>query len=96
MSNPAVCVLAFDSSNRLAVASGDDSTGLPFLAASAEAAEAALAGVFPEHTPPVEYFLSGSCAVYFSQVAGAPGPGIEFRSIESLEAETLAPDSRTS
>ena len=102
------CLLAFDSSNRLAVRRSGAKAGLAFAGGSLEQAARLLASVFPSHTPPKEYFSAGAGdsarRVYFTQVAssdigGADCPqsasgdsGIEFRSLESLESDPSAID----
>ncbi len=88
----AALILAFNASNQLAVRAGKDGAlGLPFRATTAADAGAQLAAAFAGHTTPAEHFTieSGGAAarVLFAQVnSPAAVAGIEFRSIEQLEA----------
>jgi 4-hydroxy-3-methylbut-2-enyl diphosphate reductase len=88
-------LLAFSPGNQLAVRQGAARTELVFLAASLPAAVAQLVAAFPAHTAPAEYFSTEigerRTRVFFTQVTGAPAdPALQFRSIESLQAEPAA------
>ena len=80
-------LLAFNASNQLAVRPGP--AGLEPAFAGPDAA-AALAAAFPEHTPPAEFFAldqpAGRLRVALVQVEGPAPAGLEFRSLEQLEA----------
>jgi 4-hydroxy-3-methylbut-2-enyl diphosphate reductase len=93
-----VALLAFDSSNRLAVRQLGSKLGVAFSGSDLAMATARLESAFPTHTPPAEYF---SCTVgdrsyraFFAQVNGAPSdPEVVFRSLDALthERKNLAP-----
>jgi 4-hydroxy-3-methylbut-2-enyl diphosphate reductase len=89
-------ILAFNPSNQLAVRREGGRFRLPLVETDPTAAALALAAVFPEHQSPVEYYTVGHAGrrlhVWFSQVGGLVS-GLEFRSIEHLEAipDTLDP-----
>ncbi len=93
-----VALLAFDSSNRLAVRQLGSRLGVAFSGSDLAMATARLESAFPTHTPPAEYF---SCTVgdrsyraFFAQVNGTPAdPEIGFRSLDALtrERNNLAP-----
>ncbi len=96
---PALCVLlAFNASNQLAVRRTGTRLGHAFVGDDEATAAGRLAGSFPTHTPPAEYF---QCAVdgpvyrvFFTQVSGVPADtGVEFLPLEQLqrERESLAP-----
>lgn len=85
-------LLAFDTSNRLAVRTRDGISDLPFFGESRETLSAELARIFPTHTPPAQYYTApiadASCHVFFSQVgdtAGAAAAGLSFVSIDRLQ-----------
>ncbi|HVU18928.1 MAG TPA: 4-hydroxy-3-methylbut-2-enyl diphosphate reductase [Candidatus Didemnitutus sp.] len=84
-------LLAFNASNQLAVARHDGSWNLAF---SGPDAEVQLHRAAPDHTPPAEYFsceIDGhSVRVWFTQVAN-PNSSIEFRSLDELAHEPVAP-----
>lgn len=81
-------LLAFNPSNQLAVIRTGGKIGLPFLGDDLAAAEAVLASVFAEHTPPLEAFSFESEGrrrrVFLTQVADRGG---EFIPLERLESE---------
>lgn len=83
------CVLAFNPRNQLAVRKQDGPAGLAFVGDDLAAATAQLEAVFPQHTPPVEYFSAqlGDCSyrVFFSQV-GTPASkaDIAFQALDNL------------
>jgi len=85
-------LLAFNSSNQLAVRPRADGWEPAFRGPDAAAA---LAAAHPEHTAPAEYFTApldgGRLRVWFSQVQGPPAPGVEFRSLDDLEAGPVSP-----
>ena len=92
------CILAFNSSNQLAVRQTGGRMELPFRAAGIDAAIAQLETAFREHTTPVEYFaaeLEGSIhRIFFTQVSRSSAvTEIEFRPIDDLTARpaSLAP-----
>lgn len=95
----ALCtLLAFNASNRLAVRRVGTRRGLAFIGTDSGMARARLAACFPEHTEPVEYFVSQAnataCRVFFTQVRNAPADAeIEFCTLEQLQAAktSLAP-----
>ena len=66
-------LLAFNASNQLAVRRLGGKIGLAFTGSDLEMATARLEASFPQHTPPVEYFVTEigerSYRVYFTQVA---------------------------
>ena len=66
------CILAFDSSNLLAVRQLGSKAGLAFMGHDLDMAKDRLAAAFPHHTPPTKYFQTASpngiYEVYFSQV----------------------------
>ena len=89
-------VLAFNPSNQLAVRNNGGRLEPAF---AGQDALRHLAGIFPEHTPPADFFSFSSAEtkwqVAFVQVTGGPPPGndLVFFSIEQLEQqmETLSP-----
>ncbi len=94
---PWTTLLAFDTSNRLAVRMSGSSSGLAFSDVEPEAARASLAAVFPGYTAPLEAFITrtdaGVYRVGLTQVRGASQAGdIEFRSLEQLAAGPQKPD----
>ncbi len=98
-SNPVLaCILAFDSSNRLAVRALGSKYGLPFTGTDLDMAVARLESALPEHTAAVEYFSATAAGrhyrVFFVQAGGTPqDTEVVFRSIDALGASpaTLAP-----
>ncbi len=93
LSTGSIAILAFDTSNRLAVRSREGATELAFSGGSLESVSTGLARIFPEHTPPAEYYTAPvagtSCRVFFSQIAdtaNASGAGISFVSIDQLQS----------
>ena len=93
-----VCLLAFNGSNQLAVRQLGSKAGLAFTGTDLAMATTRLAGAFPSHTPPAEYFTAdanGRCyRVFLVQVHDAARDReIAFYSIESLQAQPamLAP-----
>jgi 4-hydroxy-3-methylbut-2-enyl diphosphate reductase len=93
-----VALLAFNSSNQLAVRQLGSKRGLAFTGSDLAMATTRLASSFREHTPPAEYFQSTaggrSYQVYFTQVEGVPADTeIAFYSVDALtgQPETLAP-----
>jgi 4-hydroxy-3-methylbut-2-enyl diphosphate reductase len=95
-------VLAFDSRNQLAVRRSGTRQGLAFAADDIVAATRRLRHIFPQHTPPKEYFSvqmgkdDGELRVFFSQVKGSSAPpradggdfaDLVFRPLEQLAAE---------
>ena len=66
------CILAFDSSNLLAVRQLGSKSGLAFMGNDVGMASERLATAFPEHTTPTKYFqansTNGTYDVYFTQV----------------------------
>jgi 4-hydroxy-3-methylbut-2-en-1-yl diphosphate reductase len=91
------CILAFDGNNRLAVRRAGAAAALPFAAAGRREAIGLLEASFRTHTEPQERFVAEAggraCRIHFTQVEGPPSaPGIEFRSIEQLEASPGALD----
>jgi len=99
VTSPLFCILAFDASNRLAVADRGGRVGLPFTGGDLAEAVRSLEAVFRTHTPPAEYFLmeleGAACRVFFAQVGAQLGlrdPGVEFRSIESLQNSAAETD----
>jgi 4-hydroxy-3-methylbut-2-enyl diphosphate reductase len=92
---PLPLLLVFNPSNQLAVSVADGRCTLPF---AGDEAAARLAAVFPQHTPPVEYYSvahdGADWRVSFAQVPDGPAPAnITFRSLAELErdASTLDP-----
>ena len=87
------CILAFDSSNLLAVRQLGRKAGLAFMGHDFEMASVRLAAAFQQHTPPSKYYQAtspnGTYEVYFAQVPHHT----EDREIRllSLEQLTLAP-----
>jgi len=92
-----IALLAFDTANRLAVRADGARLGLAFVGAGRVEALASLDKSFGTHTPPVEFFAAradgAGYRVFFSQVSSPAPAGIEFLSIEQLEARRgdLAP-----
>ncbi len=99
-----VAILAFNTSNQLAVRHCDGACDLAFVAADIATAETHLADYFPTHTPPSRTYAirdsnSTGIDVYLSQVspearrAAAPGlpPVLEFRSLDSLAEAQKSP-----
>ncbi len=94
-----MCVLlAFNTSNQLAVRQTGLNIGPAFVGADEPTATARLEADFPEHTPPAEYFTATghgpAWRVFFTQVAGEPkDPEVGFKTLEQLEAtrSALAP-----
>jgi 4-hydroxy-3-methylbut-2-enyl diphosphate reductase len=89
------CVLAFDSSNRLAVRKLGSKAGLAFTGTDLAMATARLEGAFRDHTAPAEYFSATAGGrgyrVCFAQVRGVPADGeIEFWSLEKLATNSAA------
>ena len=85
-------ILAFDTSNRLAVRSVGSATGLAFTGSDLAMAEERLAATYAEHTPPTEYFRieagGRTYAVCFSQVLGESRDfEVTTHSIDRLEEE---------
>jgi 4-hydroxy-3-methylbut-2-en-1-yl diphosphate reductase len=88
------CILAFDSSNRIAVRERAGRISLDFAGDDGQEAALLLGEAFPSHTTPTPAFEAadrcGTWRVLFSQVAGSGSPGaagLQFRSIEALEAD---------
>jgi 4-hydroxy-3-methylbut-2-enyl diphosphate reductase len=86
-----VTVLAFNSSNQLAVRRAGTKTGLPFVGADLAMAVKRLQSSFPEHTPPAEYFnvtyQEVKYRVFFSQVDDQPiDSEVLFSSLDELTA----------
>lgn len=95
-------LLAFNSSNQLAVRGLGSKKGLAFTGSDLAMAVTRLESAFREHTAPAEYFSAvagGRCyRVFFVQVNGAPADSeIVFQSIEALARQpaTLAPSLAT-
>lgn len=96
--SPLVCILAFDTSNRLAVRKLGTKAGLAFSGSDLDMANARLNSAFEHHTEPLEHFSMSAAGrsylVFFAQVTGqCIDPEIEFLAIERLEksVDTLAP-----
>ena len=93
---PKICaILAFDSSNRLAVRKLGSKAGLAFTGTDVAMATARLDGAFREHTTPAEYFSATAGGreyrVCFAQVRGVSADSeIEFWPIEKLAAHSVA------
>jgi 4-hydroxy-3-methylbut-2-enyl diphosphate reductase len=96
MSEPQIsCILAFDSSNRLAVRRLGSKLGLAFTGADIAMATARLEGAFRQHTASVEYFSAVAAGrayrVFFAQATGQTADvEIEFWSIDRLSANPSA------
>lgn len=90
-STPLVLMLVFDERNRLAVRAGSGGVQPALAPAPADEAARALAAAFPDHTPATVHFTApstrGELRVSFSQAAGPAPAGVEFRSVEDLQAE---------
>lgn len=91
-------VLAFNTSNQVAVRRLGSKCGLAFTGSDLPMAVARLQASFPTHTPPAEYFTSTAAGrshrVCFVQVAGAAADSeVEFHSLDDLAARPagLAP-----
>jgi 4-hydroxy-3-methylbut-2-enyl diphosphate reductase len=85
-------VLAFNGRNQLAVPAASDA--LAFVGADPAAAAAALDAVFPQHTPPAEYFTAnppqGPVRVFLAQVGGVAGPpGWRFVPLDRLRPDAV-------
>jgi len=83
------CILAFDSSNLLAVRQLGSKTGLAFMGHDSHLASERLAAAFPIHRPPSKYFQAtspnGTYNVYFTQVPHhTDDREIRLRSLEQL------------
>ena len=92
----AICILAFDVGNRLAVRRVGNLAGLAFTGADLPMATARLEASFPTHTLPAEYYPAtaegAAYRVFFAQVSGRPvEPDMEFRSLDQLEAGPPSP-----
>ncbi len=92
---PMCVMLAFNSSNQLAVRQAGTRLGLAFVGADEPMMTTRLVSCFKEHTPPVEYFTCTagvlSYRVYFAQVQAAPADSeVSFHSLEQLEARRSA------
>ena len=90
-----VVILAFNPSNQLAVRQAGTRLGLAFVGADETMAVARLAGCFPAHTPPAEYFTCTagvlSYRVFFTQVLATPTDSeVSFHSLEQLEGRRAA------
>ncbi|HEY8994775.1 MAG TPA: 4-hydroxy-3-methylbut-2-enyl diphosphate reductase [Lacunisphaera sp.] len=96
MSAPAqVVILAFNTSNQLAVRRAGTRLGLAFVGADEAMATARLEACFKEHTPSAEYFTCTAGAltyrVFFTQVRAEPADGeISFLSLEQLDQQRAA------
>jgi 4-hydroxy-3-methylbut-2-enyl diphosphate reductase len=83
-------LLAFSPGNQLAIRRAGAQAELAFRGPGRAEAEAALASVFPIHTPPVEYYTTAADGrphrVFLTQVRGVPrDPAVEFRPLEWLQ-----------
>jgi 4-hydroxy-3-methylbut-2-enyl diphosphate reductase len=90
-----VIILAFNPGNQLAVRQAGTRLGPAFVGADEAMAVARLAGCFPAHTPPVEYFTCVAGAVnyrvFFTQVQDTPADHeVAFHSLEQLEGRRTA------
>jgi 4-hydroxy-3-methylbut-2-enyl diphosphate reductase len=90
-----VVMLAFNASNQLAVRQAGTRLGLAFVGADETMAAARLAGCFPEHLPPAEYFTCTAGAltyrVFFTQVQGVPADSeVSFQSLDELAGKRAA------
>ncbi len=91
MSVPAqVVILAFNTSNQLAVRQAGTRLGLAFVGADEAMATGRLKGSFPDHLPPAEYYSCTAGAlsyrVFFTQVDAPPAdPEVKFLSLEQLD-----------
>lgn len=86
----AKCILAFDTSNRLALLHSDGRLHLPIVGFDDAAIEAALAALFPAYTTPLEYFSVSlqdvRHRVFFTQVHTEDADdGLTFLSFEQIE-----------
>lgn len=96
MSAPSqVVVLAFNTSNQLAVRRAGTRLGLAFVGADEAMALARLEACFKEHTPPAEYYTCTAGAlsyrVFFSQVDASPADAeVVFFSLEQLAQQRTA------
>jgi 4-hydroxy-3-methylbut-2-en-1-yl diphosphate reductase len=93
-----VALLAFNSSNQLAVRQLGSKRGLAFTGSDLAMATARLESAFLQHTPPAEHFTSSAGGrayrVFLVQVSDSPADGeVVFCSLEALEAQppNLAP-----
>ena len=93
-----IILLAFNTSNQLAVRKTGPKHGPAFVSADLPMAEARLESDFSSHTVPTEFFTAdaGDTAyrVFFSQVQGdATDPAVIFKTIEQLQhqRDSLAP-----
>ena len=94
-----MCVLlAFNTSNQLAVRQTGVNIGPAFVGDDEPMATVRLEAAFPEHTPPAEYFTATghgpAWRVFFTQVTGEPkDTEVGFKTLEQLEAtrSALAP-----
>ncbi len=87
---PTILLLAFNSSNQLAVTSTLEGLNTPFATATEESAQSALQNCFPSHTATIEYFQVAypkPARVFFVQVSSTPPTGVEFHSLAGLAAE---------
>jgi 4-hydroxy-3-methylbut-2-enyl diphosphate reductase len=90
-----VVLLAFNSSNRLAVRRADARAVVAFADDDLAGATRSLEAVFAAHTPPAEYFSAGIGGrlwrTFLVQVAGRPADeGVAFETIERLQANPSA------
>lgn len=96
MSAPSqVVILAFNTSNQLAVRRAGTRLGLAFVGADEGMALARLEACFKEHTPPAEYYTCTAGAlsyrVFFSQVDASPADAeVVFFSLEQLAQQRTA------
>ncbi len=96
MSAPSqVVILAFNTSNQLAVRRAGTRLGLAFVGADEAMALGRLEACFKEHTPPAEYYTCTAGAlsyrVFFSQVDAAPADAeVVFFSLEQLAQQRAA------
>ena len=90
-----VVILAFNTSNQLAVRRAGTRLGLAFVGADESMAVSRLESCFKEHTPPAEYFSCTAGAlgyrVFFSQVDASPADAeVVFFSLEQLGQQRAA------
>ena len=96
MSAPSqVVILAFNTSNQLAVRRAGTRLGLAFVGADEAMALGRLEACFKDHTPPAEYYACTAGAlsyrVFFSQVDAAPADAeVAFFSLEQLVQQRAA------
>ncbi len=93
-----VCILAFDTSNRLVVRKLGSKVGLAFTGTDMDMAASRLQSAFQTHIKPVNEFavtaVDRSYQIYFTQVSTSTDDGeIDFWSVEKLEEtpEALSP-----